>query len=152
MYGSLLACSPGALHDSVKFFLFSSVPLYFVTHGSLMLIFMQRFLAHKFNHLLLSAHTRVKLVVFKPQQIFQTLAALSVCFCKVTGCMCIMRFYLFSLAFSAPQGMFQSRRKFRSFVKTPETLLKVNSQFMSAHLCCPDNSNCRLKVLYLLSG
>lgn len=38
----------------------------------------------------------------------------------------------------APQGMFQSQRNFRSFVKTPKTLLKANSQFMSTHLSCLD--------------
>lgn len=121
---------------------FQSTPLYFVTHGSLMFIFMQPFLAHEFNHLLLSACTHMNLVVFEPQQIFQVLAALSVCICKVTGCRYILRLYVFSLAFSAPQGMFQSQRNFRSFVKTSETLLKANSQFMSAHLCCLDNNNC----------
>lgn len=120
---------------------FQSIPLDFVTHGSLMFIFMQPFLAHEFNHLFLSARTRMTLA-FEPRQIFQVLAALSVYICKVTGCMCILRLYVFSLAFSAPQGVFQSRRNFRGFVKTPTSLLKANSQFTSAHLCCLDNNNC----------
>lgn len=107
-----------------------------------MFIFMQPFLAHELNHLLLSARTRMKLAVFEPQQLFQVLAALSVCICKVTGCTYILRRYVFSLAFSAPQGMFQSQKNFRCFVKTPKTLLKANSQFMSALLCCHDYNNC----------
>lgn len=39
-----VACSPGVFHYSGIFF-----PLFFVTHGSLMFIFMQSFLAHEFN-------------------------------------------------------------------------------------------------------
>lgn len=57
--------------------------------------------------------------------------------------MCILRLHVFRLAFSAPRGMFQSQRNFRSFVKTPTSLLKANSQFMSAHRCCLDNNNCQ---------
>lgn len=148
--------SNSALYYSGKFFLFfQSLPLYFVTPGSLMFIFMQPFLAHEFNHLFLSARTRMTLA-FEPQQIFQVLAALSVYICKVTGCMCILRLHVFRLAFSAPRGMFQSQRNFRSFVKTPTSLLKANSQFMSAHRCCLDNNNCqdlkREQAAYLLSG
>lgn len=105
-------------------------------------IFMRPFLAHEFNHLLLSARTHVKLVLFEPQQTFQVLAAPSICIRKVTGWMYMLRLYVFRLAFSALQGMFQSQRNFRSFVKSPKTLLKVHSQFMSAHLCCLDNTNC----------
>lgn len=76
------------------------------------------------RHLLLSAHAPMKLVIFDPQQILQVAAAPSVCVYEVTGCMHILRLYVFSLAFSAPQGTFQSQRNFWRVVRTPKTVLK----------------------------
>lgn len=76
------------------------------------------------RHLLLSAHAPMKLVIFDHQQILQVAAAPSVCIYEVTGCMHILRLYVFSLAFAAPQGTFQSQRSFWRVVRTPKTVLK----------------------------
>lgn len=65
----------------------------------------------------------MKLVIFDPQQIL-LVALISVCIYQVTGCMHILRLYVLSLAFAAPQGTFQSQRNFWRVVRTPKTVLK----------------------------
>lgn len=52
-------------------------------------------------------------LAFEPQQIFQVLAALSVYICKVTGCMCILRLYVFKLSISCTAGYVSKPEEFQ---------------------------------------